>query len=228
MPQRRRLEADVDAEPWALLRTLDLESALAEPFDPRAVPQPLRIELDGKSEASLVACARGFGDDATTDVIVSPALDAILATARLPRHVRIACVAAPFVDLLGTRGRVRRAAERPMFWYWWTETFGARLDPRRSRFRILYLDEPRVETHYEDLDDLRQMKKRAIGGRGITSFDPLEVAWTDPAVDELDLVPYDGDLFVSDALAHRIAEAALPGIDPAPLQGTDSRVMPRR
>lgn len=232
MAHRYKLETDANAEPWQLLEDNPFRERLGLPVEPYApgltlrelmtprlgpgtLAEPLRLDLEGDSEASLLLRSRDFAPEATTDLVVSPALHAVLSTGRLPAHAQVACEA--FVYPEGSFGVLPkgRSPKGPhaFVWLWWQERFEARLDPQRSRFRLRYPNGAIDHASYESLEDLAQVKRRAAT---TLAFDlSLEtVAWTDPAVDALDVVPMGSDeVYLSDAMAERLRAAALPGVE---------------
>ena len=230
---RHKLETDVNAEPWELLEHTPFRKSLGLPegseqtvgelmtptLGPGTIAEPLRLDVAGRSEANLMVRSRGFDDEATSDLIVSPTLEAILRAGNLPRQATIACEA--FVFPAGSFGVLPRNRKpkgpHPFRWLWWQEYFADRLDPQRSRFRIRFRDGTIDHASYESLEDLAQVRRRAAN---TLDFDlRLEtIAWSDPAVDALDVVPMDiGDVYLSDAMADRLSAAALPGVRVVPL-----------
>lgn len=110
------------------------------------------------------------------------------------------------------RGRAPRGPHA-FLWLWWQERFEARLDPQKSRFRLRYPNGAIDHASYESLEDLAQVKRRAAT---TLAFDiALEtVAWIDPAIDALDLVPMGADgVYLSDAMAEGLRSADLPGVE---------------
>ena len=67
-----------------------------------------------------------------------------------------------------------------------------RVDPQKSRFRLRYPNGTLDYARYESLEDLAQVKHRAATTLAFgLSLDT--VAWADPAVDALDVVPMGHD-----------------------------------
>lgn len=229
MPRYARLHIDVDAEPWQLLSTIQLDQTLgrrAGPVDPAMsirdlleirvepenIPQPLRLDVQGKRAASMMTFVRGFAPDTSTDLLVSPALSKHLSAFNLPRHLTLECVAVPF--------SMRAKKEHPFRWMWWKETFTRRIDLARSRFLVRYRDGTRAETQYQDLDDLLQVRKRGASTLDFEIY-PLDLEWIEPAIGALDLIPLDLDLFVSHGLAEALTRVKLPAIEVRPPRTLD-------
>lgn len=231
VPVSHRFKLLTDADAWQLLEHDPFRQSLGmpvEPYDPKitlrelmtprlgpgTLREPLRLDLEGESEASLLLRPRGFATEATTDLLASPALHSLLSSVALPVHARVVCEA--FVFPAGSFGALPRGRKpkgpHAFVWLWWQEHFEARLDPQRSRFRLRYPDGTIDHASYESLEDLAQVKRRAAT---TLAFDlDLEIAaFADPAVEALDVVPLGSDVvFLSDAMAERLRAAALPGV----------------
>ena len=236
MTHRFKLDVDVNAEPWRLLEHIPFREKLGLPVEPYrpgltveelmtptlgpgTVAEPLLLDVEGRTPASLLVRSRGFTPDATTDLLVSPALEAILSTGRLPAHATIACEA--FVFPQGSFGVLPKNRKpkgpHPFRWLWWQDRFEGRLDPQKSRFRLRYPNGTVDYASYESLEDLAQVKHRAATTLAFDlSLDT--VAWADPAVDALDVIPMGHDeVYLSDAMAERLRAAALPGLEIRPV-----------
>lgn len=191
---------------------------------PGEIQEPLRVELEGDGDTDLQLRARGCSDDATTDLLVSPALDAVLSSGQLPAHARLACEG--FVFPAGSFGVLPRGRSpkgpHSFVWLWWKEHFASRLDPQRSRFRLRYPDGRSELASYDSLEDLAQVKRRAAN---TLAFDIAveSVAWADPAIDALDVVPLgEEEVYLSDAMAERLRAAGLSGFVVRPVARTSA------
>jgi hypothetical protein len=105
MPRYDRLCVDIDAEPWSLT---DVPRELSGSTAPAPSSAPFALRVDGASAGALMLARRGAQSDATTDLVVSPALAEVLRGFRLPRHAGLPCAAVrePF-DLRRMRMRKR-------------------------------------------------------------------------------------------------------------------------
>jgi hypothetical protein len=226
------LKRDVDAGPWDLLANVPFQRSIGIPDSPQltiregltpklrpgTIVEPLRLDFEGRSEATLITYRRFLGDAYVTDLMVSLTLERVLLYGTLPRHAMMTCDALVFpAGSFGVLPKKRKPkGPFPFRWIWWEESFDGRLDPQRSRFRLRYRDGTTHHASYESLDDLRQVQKRAAD---TLEFDIRieRLAWCDPSVDVLDVVPLGPDVYLSERMANRVREAALPGVKVAPL-----------
>jgi hypothetical protein len=178
-----------------------IATVLGETVEPEEIQQPVELTLEGKRPASLMCRRRGFGRDATLDIMVSPELLDLLSPASLPQHTRIDCRAFP----------PRRRQSVSFTWLWWKETFSARLDPMRSLFQLRSSSGELSQTNYASLEAYEQACLEAVNTLSF-SIKPLALAWRDEQTAMLDLIPFDGRIYLSDLLAERLAATELPGV----------------
>ena len=221
-----RLFIDINSEPWGIEATSALVDALLANAwsggtpsggrgDPSRMPRPLELHLRGKTPASLLAGGAGV-PPYLLDIVASPPLVEVFGRFRLPAHVTIDCSATAWPPL---RSRKRQPTGPHQFrWFWWTESFEKRIDPARSRFAVFHSDHTWVEASYESLDALERVEARRFlpfrsGEVRVEAVYPLQIAWADPVIEELDLIPYEtGGPYLSERMARAVEEARLPGI----------------
>lgn len=217
MPRYERLAQDTGSEPWSLT---ELPPELGGAEAPTLDGPPRVLRADGASPGSLMIARRGAGSAATTDLVVSPELAAVLRAFALPHHVAVSCtVEREALDLRRMRMRKRTGPALPYVWLWWDETFGRRVDFTRSTFFLRYRSGETAEAAYDCLEDFEQVVRRAVNTLEL-DIAPANLEWSDEAVYGLDLIPLGVDVFLSPALAEALRQARLPGLRVLPARTT--------
>lgn len=221
------LSIDVDANPWAIQATLPLDRALGLPVDdpsssaasiaylvtprrgPGRIEEPIAIDVAGATPSSWMHRMRGFAPAVFVDLVVTPEIAQVLASARLLPHSRMDALATVYGKGL-TRSR-KYPAPVPMVWIWWTVDWDT-VDFTRSHFAVHRRDGAVTPATFEGLADLEHAMRQAERGGSVVVPTALETSAA-PGEDDVDLWPLPEHRWrVSTGLAAALRSAGVRGV----------------